>query len=54
MENINQQRPLLSFEFADLNGKIQPLTFVKPLKVITANRIEEVLPCFQAYSGCHP
>ncbi|MFB9986614.1 aminodeoxychorismate synthase component I [Bacillus benzoevorans] len=48
MENINQQKPLLSFEFADSNGEIQPLTFVKPLKVITANRIEEVLPCFQA------
>ena len=46
-ENINQQKPLLSFEFADLNGKIQPLTFVKPLKVITANHIEEVLPCLQ-------
>ncbi len=47
MENINQQKPLLSFEFADLNGNIQPLTFVEPIKVITAKRIEEVLPCFQ-------
>ena len=47
MENINQQKPLLSFEFADANGEIQPLTFVKPLKVITANCEAEVLPCFQ-------
>lgn len=46
MENIHQQIPLLSFEFADSLGKIQPLTFIKPLKEITAHHIEEVMPCF--------
>lgn len=47
MENINQEKPLLSFEFADSTGKIQPLTFIKPKKVITTHRIEEVLSCFE-------
>ena len=41
------QQPLLAFEFADSNGKIKPLTFQNPIKVIRADKIDEVLPCFQ-------
>ncbi|MFK9093506.1 aminodeoxychorismate synthase component I [Bacillus salipaludis] len=44
---MKKQQPLLSFEFVDSNGKIKPLTFQNPFKVITAHTIEEVLPCFQ-------
>jgi para-aminobenzoate synthetase / 4-amino-4-deoxychorismate lyase len=39
--------PMLCFEFADSTGKVQPLSFKEPLKVIQACVIEEVLPCFQ-------
>ena len=42
-----QQGPLLSFEFSSSKGEIEPLTFSDPHKVIIANTIEEVLPCFQ-------
>ncbi|QCJ42861.1 aminodeoxychorismate synthase component I [Bacillus sp. S3] len=41
---MNIQKPLLSFEFADSNGIIKPLTFQNPFKVITAYTIDEVLP----------
>ena len=44
---MEQKEPLLSFEFADSNGKINPLTFQNPLRVITAHKIEEVIPSFQ-------
>nr|WP_295971023.1 aminodeoxychorismate synthase component I [uncultured Bacillus sp.] len=47
MENINLQEPLLSFEFADLTGAIQTMTFLQPHKLIIANRTEEILPCFR-------
>ena len=42
-----KQGPLLSFEFSTSKGVIEPLTFSNPHKVIIANTIEEVLPCFQ-------
>ncbi|MFJ5714751.1 aminodeoxychorismate synthase component I [Neobacillus sp. NPDC093127] len=41
------QQPLLSFEFAESNGKIKPLTFQNPIQVIMADTIEDVLPSFQ-------
>jgi para-aminobenzoate synthetase / 4-amino-4-deoxychorismate lyase len=44
---MNQKEPLLAFEFADSNGKIQPLTFQHPVRVIAAHKVEDVLPCFQ-------
>ncbi|MEH7255261.1 aminodeoxychorismate synthase component I [Neobacillus niacini] len=44
---MEQKEPLLSFEFADSNEKINPLTFQNPLRVITAQKIEDVLPSFQ-------
>ncbi|GHH98994.1 aminodeoxychorismate synthase component I [Neobacillus kokaensis] len=44
---MQKQQPLLSFEFAEANGKIRPFTFQKPIKVITAHTINEVLPSFQ-------
>lgn len=40
MEN---KEPLLTFEFADSTGKINPLTFQNPHSVITAHKIEDVL-----------
>lgn len=45
--NIEQQKPLLSFEFCSGAGEIQPLTFSNPLKTIIAHTIEEVLPSLQ-------
>ncbi|MEH7111406.1 aminodeoxychorismate synthase component I [Neobacillus niacini] len=44
---MEQTEPLLSFEFADSNGKVKPVTFQKPLRVITAHKIEDVIPSFQ-------
>jgi para-aminobenzoate synthetase / 4-amino-4-deoxychorismate lyase len=44
---MEQKEPLLSFEFADSNGKINPITFQNPVSVITAHKIEDVLPSFQ-------
>lgn len=44
---MNQKEPLLAFEFADSNGKIKPLTFQHPVRVIAAHKVEDVLPCFQ-------
>ncbi|NRD78172.1 aminodeoxychorismate synthase component I [Bacillus sp. BRMEA1] len=46
-KNINEQEPLLSFEFASSTGEISPLTFLQPKKVIRANRIEDVLPSLE-------
>jgi para-aminobenzoate synthetase / 4-amino-4-deoxychorismate lyase len=42
-----QKEPLLAFEFADSSGKIKPLTFQQPVKVIAAHKVEDVLPSFQ-------
>src|SRR3954453_9061511 len=44
---MKQKEPLLSFEFADANGKIKPFTFRNPIRGIWANKIEDVLPRFQ-------
>ncbi|MEH7245949.1 aminodeoxychorismate synthase component I [Neobacillus niacini] len=44
---MEQTEPILSFEFADSNGKVKPVTFQKPLRVITAHKIEDVIPSFQ-------
>ena len=43
---LNKQEPYLAFEFASSSGKIKPFTFRKPIKVIIAHKIEEVIPCF--------
>lgn len=43
----NTIQPLLSFEFASSSGEVQPFTFRNPIKIIAANTIEEVQPCFQ-------
>ncbi|WHY03537.1 aminodeoxychorismate synthase component I [Neobacillus sp. DY30] len=42
-----QKEPLLAFEFADSNGKINPLTFQHPVSVIAAYKVEDVIPCFE-------
>jgi para-aminobenzoate synthetase / 4-amino-4-deoxychorismate lyase len=44
---MKQIEPLLAFEFADSNGKIKPLTFQQPVRVIAAHKEEDVLPSFQ-------
>jgi len=43
----NKQAPLLSFEFASTTGKIEPLTFRNPLKLIITHTVDEVLPSLQ-------
>lgn len=45
--SFNDQSPLLSFEFANISGEIQPLTFQNPIQLIVANKIEEILPCLE-------
>jgi para-aminobenzoate synthetase/4-amino-4-deoxychorismate lyase len=37
----------LLFEFASANGSIKPLLFTSPYKIITAGKIEEVVPCLE-------
>ncbi|MBM7654645.1 aminodeoxychorismate synthase component I [Neobacillus cucumis] len=44
---MNTKEPWLVFEFANLNGEINPLIFKEPLKVMAAFSINEVLPCFE-------
>ncbi len=46
-KKIIQQGPLLSFEFASLKGELNPLIFKNPLKVITCNALEDVLPSLE-------
>ncbi|RHW38293.1 aminodeoxychorismate synthase component I [Lysinibacillus yapensis] len=40
------KEPFLSFEFAGEDGKIHPLAFRDPLKIIIAHKIEDVYPSF--------
>ncbi|MGV3466817.1 MAG: chorismate-binding protein, partial [Heyndrickxia sp.] len=42
-----KQHPYLLFEFADSNGKPNPIAFSKPTRVITTNKIDEVLTCLE-------
>jgi para-aminobenzoate synthetase / 4-amino-4-deoxychorismate lyase len=44
---MEHKEPLLAFEFADSTGTIKPLTFRNPISVISAHKIEDVLPSFQ-------
>jgi para-aminobenzoate synthetase / 4-amino-4-deoxychorismate lyase len=44
---MKQKEPLLSFEFANSNGKIRPMTFQNPVRIISAHQLEDVLPSFQ-------
>ncbi len=44
---MKRKDPLLSFEFADANGEINPITFENPLKVIIAPTLDDVLPSFR-------
>jgi len=44
---MDHKEPLLTFEFADSTGKINPLTFQNPHSVIIAHKIEEVLASLQ-------
>src|SRR5689334_7244779 len=44
---MNTKEPWLVFEFANLNGEINPLIFKEPLKVMAAFSVNEVLPCFE-------
>lgn len=44
---MKQKSPILSFDFPSKSGEIKPLTFREPIKLIIANKIEEVVPCFQ-------
>jgi para-aminobenzoate synthetase / 4-amino-4-deoxychorismate lyase len=42
-KSMENKEPLLTFEFADSAGRINPLTFQNPHSVITAHKIEDVL-----------
>lgn len=44
---LENQEPVLSFEFASSSGEIKPLTFQKPIKIIAAHTIDEILPSFR-------
>lgn len=44
---MEQKEPLLTFEFADSNGNIKPITFQNPISVISAYKVEDVLSSFQ-------
>lgn len=46
-QTLQKQEQLLSFEFASLTGEVVPKTFRNPHQVITANTIEEVIPCLK-------
>lgn len=50
-ENKTNHGPLLSFEYVDFSGKIQPLTFCNPQKIIVARTIDEVIPSLQLVQG---
>lgn len=43
--SYSKDSPILSLEFATSTGQIQPLTFIKPVKIIETSVLEEVLPC---------
>ncbi|MBS4172745.1 aminodeoxychorismate synthase component I [Bacillus sp. FJAT-49736] len=42
-----KQQPFLLFEFADQGGNLNPKVFTEPERIITTNRIEEILPCLE-------
>lgn len=44
---MKQKEPLLAFEFADSNGKIKPLTFQNPVRVIAAHKVDDVVTSLQ-------
>lgn len=43
----NTKQPFLSFEFASSDGEVQPITFENPINIITASKLEEVVPSFR-------
>ncbi|EKN67890.1 aminodeoxychorismate synthase component I [Schinkia azotoformans] len=47
IENKAKLGPLLSFEYVDSSGEIQPLTFCNPQKIIVAHTMDEVLTSLQ-------
>ncbi|MBB2480206.1 aminodeoxychorismate synthase component I [Bacillus sp. APMAM] len=42
-----KQHPFLFFEFADQNGKPNPLAFSEPERIITTNQVEHVQSCLK-------
>ncbi len=47
MMTTNTKQPLLSFEFADATGEVRPISFRDPVKIVSANTLEEIRTCFQ-------
>ncbi|SDY77639.1 aminodeoxychorismate synthase component I [Thermoactinomyces sp. DSM 45892] len=41
---MTHSSPQLLFEFPDLNGKSNPLTFLRPAHIVTAYSLEEIIP----------
>lgn len=44
---INEKEPFLYFNFADHRGQLNPLQFSKPIQILTAHTINEIMPCMK-------
>lgn len=44
----NKKEPFLYFNFKDHHGKLQPLHFMNPIKILCARTVDEVVPCLEA------
>lgn len=42
-----KQNPFLYFNFADHNGELHPLQFERPIQILTAQTINEIMPCMK-------
>lgn len=42
---LKSKKKMLHFEFKDKSGKINPITFDNPCEIITAQSLQEVIPC---------
>lgn len=48
MMKINKENPFLYFNFIDHKGNFNPLQFTKPIQILTAQTISEIMPCMKA------
>lgn len=43
----NKKEPFLYFNFVDHKGKLNPIQFSKPIQILTAQKISEIMPCME-------
>lgn len=43
----NKKKPFLYFNFIDHSGKLNPLQFSNPIQILTAQTIDEIIPCME-------